>query len=43
MGTHASIRGVLTNDLIPEFLWKYMDVPEDDTRLIGTINKKDAV
>jgi|GEM_PF-1443546 len=25
MGTHASIRGVLTLDLVPEFLYKYMD------------------
>lgn len=41
MGSHASIRGVLTLDLIPEFLWKYMEVPEDDTRLTGTVQKND--
>ncbi len=41
MGSHASIRGVLAMDLIPEFLWKYMDVPEDDTRLTGTVQTSD--
>ena len=42
MGSHASIRGVLTLDLIPEFLWKYMDVPEDIPRLTGTVQKNDT-
>jgi hypothetical protein len=41
MGSHASIRGVLALDLIPEFLWKYMDVPEDDTQLMGTVQVND--
>jgi len=41
MGSHASIRGVLAMDLIPEFLWKYMDFPEDDTRLTGTVQTSD--
>ena len=42
MGSHASIRGVLAMDLIPEFLWKYMDVPEDNPRLTGTVQKNDT-
>jgi hypothetical protein len=41
MGCHASIRGVLTMDLIPEFLWKHMDLPLDDkTPLIDTNQKR---
>lgn len=41
MGCHASIRGVLTMDLIPEFLWKHMDLPLDDkTPLIDNNQKR---
>jgi len=41
MGSHASIRGVLALDLIPEFLWKYMDVPEENAQPIGTVQAND--
>ena len=31
MGCHASIRGVMALELVPEFLWKYMDTPIENT------------
>jgi len=30
MGCHASIRGAINMELIPEFLWKYMDSPHEE-------------
>jgi hypothetical protein len=41
MGYHAAIRGILSVDLVPEFLWKYLDSPLEDRSGITNNTQKE--